>query len=437
MKKFKEYNRFIKTVILVLFTAVLAFLLILLSYWTRDLQREKKQRDLRKTLREAINTYGEKGFLEMLGVPAGNIYYDAGTYYNPDGTPLFNGEDANWTHTSEELLGIAIFEHCNKAVVHINTSASVSVSEFLDTVPQTGVGSGFFISADGYIITNHHVIDGASNIEVTLYDGTKYNAVVTGSDVENDIAVIKIEVPDNAEITTLAFANSDTLSVGQRVYAIGNPFGYDRTMASGIISGLSRPIRSSDGRVLLGMIQTDTPINPGSSGGPLLDSRGRVIGISTSIYSSTGFNQGMNFAVSSKTAEASSGDLIKYGKINRGWLDLVPVQLSRQIIEYASLKVNSGILISQVVPGGKADAAGLRGGNTQVRYGSSLIYLGGDVITSINGISVSEYSDLFTALSNTRPGEKVNVLVNRGGKQFNIKTELVERTSELVSFINR
>jgi S1-C subfamily serine protease len=332
---------------------------------------------------------------------------------------------------------MAVFEAASPAVVYISTIADSSVSSFLDVNVSIGTGSGFFVSSDGYICTNNHVISGSTSITVTTSEGTKYNATVVGTDQENDIAVLKINNKGGEVFPYLSFASSESLVVGQRVLAIGNPFGYDRTMAEGIISGLSRPIRDNSGNIMLGMIQTDATINPGNSGGPLLDTKGRVIGVCAEIYTSTGTSDGMNFAIAADTANSSVQDLIKYGKVNRGWIDIVPVQLSSQIVEYAGLKVDKGILVSQLVPNGKAQAAGMRGGTQQVMYGSSVIYLGGDVITSVNGMEVSEYSDLFNAMSNTRPGDKVTVIVNRNGSQIELKVELVERTSELVGWINR
>lgn len=427
--KFK--NKFLKILFIVLSAVFAIFLLLMLWFWTKSIESKKRQNELRKTMKEVIGIYGEKGLLEMAGVPVNDIFY------GDDGITLFKGDNASWTFSTGEIQNMTVFEKCNKAVVHISTQFANSVSDFLDVIPTNGVGSGFFITADGYILTNYHVVEDASYIVVTTFEAKRYEATVVGFDEENDIAVLKVSPLEGEAFSYLEFGDSDSLVVGQKVLAIGNPFGFDRTMASGIISGLSRPIRNEEGKVLLGMIQTDTPISPGNSGGPLLNSKGLVIGISTSIYSTSGINEGMNFAVASNTANASSQDLIKYGKINRGWIDIVPVQLTQQIIDYAGLKVKKGILVSQVVSGGKAEKAGIKGGNSQVKYGSSLIFLGGDVITSINGISVSEYGDLFTSLSNTRPGEKVNVIINRMGVEKAIKLELVERNSENVGWINR
>jgi len=398
--------------------------------WTVAIESKQRQAQLRDALQDVIDASGERGLLEMAGVPVNNIFY------GDTGVTLFQGDEASWNYSADELQNMSIFQKCNQAVVHIETKVS-NDSSYFDAVPTGDTGSGFLVSADGLIVTNEHVITDASVITVSLYDGSVYEAGLVGIDSENDIAVIRINVDEGTQLSYLEFGDSSTLSVGQKVLAIGNPFGYDRTMVTGIISGLSRPIRDEDGKVLLGMIQTDAPINPGNSGGPLLNTKGQVIGINTAIYSTSGTSQGMNFAVASNTAKASVNDIVKYGKVSRGWLDIVPVQLSQSIVDYAGLKVSKGLLVSQVVPGGKADSAGLKGGTSQVLYGSSVIYLGGDVITQVNDVDIEEYNDLFTALSNTRPGDKVSVVVNRNGSSVKLSIELVERNDENLGWITQ
>ena len=426
----KIRNRFVIILIVAASLVVATLAGIVLVRWTSAIESKQRVKELRTALADVIDTYGEKGLLEMAGVPVDDIYY------GESGVPLFMGDEAAWRYSDDELQNISIFEAANKAVVHIQTQVTDD-SSYFDAVPESDTGSGFFITADGLIVTNYHVIKDASIITVSLYDGSVYEAQLIGSDDENDVAVIRITPAQGAVISTLQFGDSDLLLVGQKVIAIGNPFGYDRTMVTGIISGLSRPIRDESGKVMLGMIQTSAPINPGNSGGPLLSTSGQVIGINTSIYSTSGTSQGMNFAVASNTAAASVNDIVNYGKVSRGWLDLVPVQLSQSIVDYAGLKVSKGLLVSQVVPGGLADQAGLRAGTQQVRYGNSVIYLGGDIITEINGFSITDYNDLFTALSNTRPGDTVPVTVYRNGNYIRLNIVLVERTEENLSWINR
>lgn len=426
----KIKNRFVLVLIIILALIVASLIGIVLVRWTSSIESKQRVNELRTALKEVIATSGEKGLLEMAGVPVDNIYY------GESGVSLFMGDKGSWTYSDDELQNIKIFQVCNKAVVHIETQVTDD-SSYFDAVPESDTGSGFFISTDGMIVTNYHVIKDASIITVSLHDGSVYEAQLLGADDENDIAVIKISPTADAELEILSFGDSESLVVGQKVIAIGNPFGYDRTLVTGIISGLSRPIRDENGRVLLGMVQTSAPINPGNSGGPLLNTEGDVIGINTSIYSTSGTSQGMNFAVASNTAAASVNDIVNYGKVNRGWLDIVPVQLSQAIVDYAGLKVTKGLLVSQIVPGGLADQAGLKAGNQQVRYGNSVIYLGGDIITEINGVTVSDYSDLFTALSNTKPGDVVTVFVDRNGITVRLNITLVERTEENLSWINR
>ena len=426
----KIKNRFVIFLIIVASLVVASLAGIVLVRWTNSIESKQRIKELRIALTDVIDEYGEKGLLEMAGVPVDDIYY------GDSGVSLFLGDEAAWQYSSDELQNISIFESSNTAVVHIETQVTDD-SSYFDAVPESDTGSGFFISSDGLIVTNYHVIKDASIITVSLHDGSVYEAQLIGSDDENDIAVIRITPTADADISTLSFGDSDSLLVGQKVIAIGNPFGYDRTMVTGIISGLSRPIRDESGKVLLGMIQTSAPINPGNSGGPLLNTKGQVIGINTSIYSTSGTSQGMNFAVASNTAAASVSDIVSYGKVSRGWLDIVPVQLSQSIVDYAGLKVSKGLLVSQIVPGGLADQAGLKAGTQQVRYGNSVIYLGGDIITEINGFSITDYNDLFTALSNTRPGDVVQVVVDRNGSQVKLNITLVERTEENLSWINR
>lgn len=426
----KIKNRFVLVLIIILSLVVATLVGIVLVRWTDSIESKHRVNELRAALEEVLETSGEKGLLEMAGVPVDNIYY------GESGVSLFLNDKGSWTYSDDELQNIKIFEESNKAVVHIETQITGD-SSYFDAVPESDTGSGFFISTDGLIVTNYHVIKDASIITVSLHDGSVYEAQLLGADDENDIAVIKISPTAGAEIETLSFGDSDSLMVGQKVIAIGNPFGYDRTMVTGIISGLSRPVRDESGKVLLGMIQTSAPINPGNSGGPLLSTEGKVIGINTSIYSTSGTSQGMNFAVESNTAAASVNDIINYGKVSRGWLDIVPVQLSQTIVDYAGLKVSKGLLVSQVVPGGLADQAGLKAGNQQRLYGNSVIYLGGDIITEINGVAVADYNDLFTALSNTKPGDTATVLVDRNGTKVRLNITLVERTKEYLSWINR
>jgi S1-C subfamily serine protease len=222
--------------------------------------------------------------------------------------------------------------------------------------------------------------------------------------------------------------------VGQHVLAIGNPFGYDRTLTTGIVSGLGRPVRTAERLVIRDMIQTDASINPGNSGGPLLDADGRMIGINTMIYSPSGGSVGIGFAVPVNTARRVVPELIDYGRVRRGWIEIFPVQLEPNIVRYGNLPVRRGIMVSEVKPEGNADQAGIRGGDRDraVRYGRSVIYFGGDIIVGVDGSRVQSLSDLFAALEDNKPGETVDVTVVRGrGKRVTLEVELAERPEDL------
>lgn len=335
---------------------------------------------------------------------------------------------SNVSYTQDEIQNINVYDICNEAVVNINTKVT-AYDWFLDPYVQDGgSGSGSIIDKRGYILTNVHVIQGATKIYVSLFDGTQYEAEIVGQDLDSDLAVIKFNPPDGMELKTISFGDSGSLKVGQKVIAIGNPFGMERTMTTGIISGLGRPIQNSNNRIIRNMIQTDTAINPGNSGGPLLDTSGRMVGINTMIMSSSGSSSGVGFAVPSETAVRVVADLIKYGKVQRGVIQVKLVQNSRRIAQYAGLDTASGMLVSEVTRGGNADKAGIRGGTEQVYYGNrnSVIYLGGDVITKIDNIKISTLADYYSALESKKPGDVVTVTVRRNRSDVTIKVTLSE-----------
>ena len=334
----------------------------------------------------------------------------------------------NSSYTQEELQNINVYSLCNEAVVNINTQVTAYDWFLQPYVQDGGSGSGSIIDKRGYILTNVHVIADATRIYVSLFDGTQYEAEVVGTDLDSDLAVIKFTPPAGMELKTIAFGDSSTLKVGQRVIAIGNPFGLERTMTTGIVSGLGRPIQNTNNRIIRGMVQTDAAINPGNSGGPLLDTNGKMIGINTMIQSSSGNSAGVGFAVPSTTAVRVVADLIKYGKVHRGTIDATVIQLSRRIAQYAGLDIANGVLISEVVKGGNAESAGLKGGTEAAYYGSrrDIIYIGGDVITQIDNIAVTSLADYYSALESKKPGDLVTVVVRRNRKNVTLKIKLVE-----------
>ncbi|MFP4441726.1 MAG: S1C family serine protease [Spirochaetia bacterium] len=333
----------------------------------------------------------------------------------------------------DELANISVYENRNKAVVNITTE-QLSYTWFLEPVPREGSsGSGSIIDKRGYVLTNNHVVENAYKVFITLSDGVQVEGNVVGSDPENDLAVLKFDPPNGKELNTIPMGSSSNLRVGQKVLAIGNPFAFDRTLTTGIVSGLGRPLRTDHNRLIQDMIQTDASINPGNSGGPLLDSQGNMIGINTMIYSPSGGSIGIGFAVPVDTAKRVVPELIEYGFVKRGWIDIYPIQLFPALVNYAGLPVEKGILVSKVYEGSNADKAGIRGGsrNKAVSYGSTVIQLGGDIIVGVDDESVASLADLFSALEDNKPDETVPVEIIRGRKKHTIEVKLSERPKQL------
>ena len=332
------------------------------------------------------------------------------------------------TYSQDELQNINVYNLCNEAVVNINTKVT-SYDWFLEPYVQDGgSGSGSIIDKRGYILTNVHVISGATKIYVSLFDGTQYEAEVVGQDLDSDLAVIKFNPPEGMSLKTISFGDSANLKVGQKVIAIGNPFGMERTMTTGIISGLGRPIQNSNNRIIRDMVQTDASINPGNSGGPLLDTNGRMIGINTMIMSSSGSSSGVGFAVPSATAVRVVSDLIKYGKVLRGTLDASIFPNSRRIAQYAGYDIASGVIVSKVARGGNAERAGMQGGSSAVYYGTrnNIVYIGGDIIIKIDNVSIGSIADYYSALESKKPGDTATIVVRRNRKDVTLKVTLGE-----------
>ncbi|TFG64311.1 MAG: trypsin-like serine protease [Spirochaetales bacterium] len=330
------------------------------------------------------------------------------------------------TYSADEMSNISVYEQFNSGVVNITTEI-VAYNWFLEPVPQEGgSGSGSIIDKRGYVLTNKHVVENAYKVFINLADGNQFDGEVVGTDPENDLAIVKFN-PGNENLVVIPFGSSSDLKVGQKVLAIGNPFGYERTLTTGIVSGLGRPVRTSNELVIKDMVQTDASINPGNSGGPLLDSQGKMIGINTMIYSPSGGSVGIGFAVSVDTAKRVVPELIQFGTVRRGWIDIIPVQLFPELVKYADLPVSKGLLVSQVSAKSSADAAGILGGTKPVRYGRSTIYIGGDIIVEVDGLAIESWADLYSSLEDNKPGEKVKVVVYRGQKKKDIIVTLSER----------
>jgi S1-C subfamily serine protease len=342
----------------------------------------------------------------------------------PLGTFELNQADAAPAYDTEEQQNIAVYKRALPSVVNI-TSTAVQFDFFYGPVPQQGQGSGFIIDKQGHILTNNHVIDNAQRVEVTLSDKHKYKATVVGVDKGHDLALLLINAP-NLQPATLA--ESQSLTVGQRVYAIGNPFGLSGTMTRGIISAI-RSIRGPNNNPIEDAIQTDAAVNPGNSGGPLLNSRGEVIGITT-LIANNGADQssGIGFAIPINTAKAVLEDFAKYGRVRRPALDISSLAIGPDVAQQIGLPADYGVLIQRVLPGGAAEKAGLRGGTQRAYQGNTPVMLGGDLIVAMDGQEITNPQDLAAEMNSHRAGDTVTLTIFRGRKRMDVKVTLSDAT---------
>ncbi len=324
--------------------------------------------------------------------------------------------------TPEEQINVMVYEQRNLGVVNISTR-SVRPDTFLTLAAVEGSGSGSVIDAQGHILTNHHVVDGARDINVTLYNGESFPAELVGQDPDNDIAVLKINAP-GALLFPIPIGDSSLLRVGMRILAIGNPFGLERTMSDGIISSLNRQLPSRNRRTMKSIIQIDAALNQGNSGGPLLNTRGELIGMNTAIATSTGDNAGIGFSIPSNTIRRVVPQLIQYGRVSRPTIGITRVYETEEGI---------GLLVVNVTPGGPADQAGIRGLKTmrkQVRragfnFEQEVIDpSSADLIIGVDNIKVTKADDLLTAIENKKAGDQVVLSIVRKGKQVNVPVVL-------------
>jgi S1-C subfamily serine protease len=323
---------------------------------------------------------------------------------------------------TEEQNNIEVYHKVIPSVVNI-TSTAVAFDFFYGPVPQEGQGSGFIIDKEGHILTNYHVVANAREVEVTLHNKKKYKADVIGTDRSHDLAVLQIK---GGAVTPAVLGDSKPLQVGQKVFAIGNPFGLAGTMTRGIISSL-RPIRTPDGASIDEAIQTDAAINPGNSGGPLLNSHGEVIGIN-SMIATGGSNQsaGIGFAIPINTAKAVIGDLITLGRVRRPSLGIRSLPIGPELAQEMGLAADNGILIVQILPGSAAEHAGLKGGNQRAYLGNTPVMIGGDLIVAIDGEEVGDQQDLANLMNKHRAGDTVTVTIYRGKRKMDVKVTLEE-----------
>ena len=323
--------------------------------------------------------------------------------------------------TVEEQTNIAVYEAVNRSVVNINTKATVATGLFLMEVPSEGAGSGIVLDREGHVLTNFHVVEGAREIQAVLYDGSAHAARVIGIDPATDVAVIKVEAPQ-AILHPVTFGMSNDLRVGQRVFAIGNPFGLERTLTTGIISSLNRSLPTKTGRTIKSIIQTDAAINPGNSGGPLVDSGSHLIGMTTAIASRTGQSAGVGFAIPVGTLSRIVPQLIRQGKVVRPDAGIARVYQS-----------DAGLVVAELAPDGPAERAGLRGFKIireRRRQGpftvesSRVDRAGADLIVAVAGQAVRTADDFLSAVESRNPGDEVLISVQREGHQLDVTVVL-------------
>ncbi len=327
--------------------------------------------------------------------------------------------------TLDEQNNIDIYRKAAPAVVNI-TSTVIQRDFFFGVVPRSGSGSGVIIDPKGYILTNNHVIENAQRIEVTLSSGNKLPGNLVGTDPYNDLAIIRIDAPSE-KLQTLPLGSSQDLQVGQKVIAIGNPFGLQQTLTTGIISSLERTIRSEQGQEMEDLIQTDAAINPGNSGGPLLDSDGKIIGLNTAIFSLSGGSMGIGFAIPVDTIKRISSELIEKGYVAHPWLGVTLFPLQPWLARELGLKAERGVMIVQIIRDGPADKAGLQGAKRVLRAGNAEIPVGGDVIVAFEEEAPESSEELVRMIRKKRPGDEVELRVLRENRFKKVRVVLGER----------
>ena len=327
---------------------------------------------------------------------------------------------------AEEQNNISVYHKNIASVVNVKSRA-VTFDFFYGLVPEEGQGSGFIIDKAGHVLTNYHVIAEARQVEVVLHNRKSYKATIVGTDRSHDLAVLLIKAPD---LQPMTLGDSTHLQVGQKVYAIGNPFGLAGTLTRGIVSSI-RSVQEPDGTAIDEAIQTDAAINPGNSGGPLLNWHGEVIGINTLIASNVGQSAGIGFAIPINTAKAVLNDLVTLGRVRRPALGVRTIPINSDLAEQMSLPADYGLLIVQVVAGGAADRAGLHGGNERAYLGNVPIMVGGDLIIAIDGEKIEDQQDLAQMMNKHRAGDTVHVTIFRGKKKLQVEVVLGEAKEQV------
>ena len=327
--------------------------------------------------------------------------------------------------SSDEVLNVRVYRQTSPAVANVLTKAT-EYDFWMDPVPVEGAGSGFVIDSKGYILTNFHVVQGAQSIEVVLGDQSRYTAKFIGADQRNDVALLKVE-PKGKPLLALPLGDSAALQVGQKVLAIGNPFGFQSTLTTGVVSALGRTVQTSQTTFIDQAIQTDAAINRGNSGGPLINSHGEVIGINSAIYTPSGTTAGIGFAIPINTAKRIAHDLITDGRVHQAFLGVETIPINESFAEALGLPAQEGLLVQTTTRGGPAAEAGIRGGDRVAQAGMRRFYVGGDVLTAIDGQKITSRVDVDLMLNKKRPGDDVSVTLFRGGRKIDVKVKLGER----------
>lgn len=388
---------------IILSSIVLIIVVSILGFWTYTYKIQKENESFERKMASIVKENGVEDLLNRSGLKVRDIYF------SDDGIDVFLKDDSDYRYSLSERENIYVFEKAKVSVIYI-TSYSQS---------QIKTGSGIILSKDGYILTNKHVIEGANSIEVKLIDDRILKAKLIGFDNETDLAVLKIEAND---LTAFKLLKSDWVVVGQKVIAIANPRGFERSLTTGVVSGLARPIRDLNKGIILDMIQTDALVSKGSSGGALLDNKGRLIGLITSMESSSGIFEATSFAVPVNTIIDVVSQLIEFKEVKRGWVDFEFINLDERLKEYGKLPTDKGLLVTKVDKEGKLKVEG-----SKVMYKNKSIQLSSDIITKVNNQEVNDFSDFYILLSASKPGDDITLSILRNKKEIQVNMKLIER----------
>ncbi|WP_031499637.1 S1C family serine protease [Bryobacter aggregatus] len=355
--------------------------------------------------------------------PRGLLSRATGGAVADTGAPLWSGPSVTRGAglSSDEVNNVEIYKMAHPATVFI-TSTTLRQDFFLQVYPSKATGSGFVINDRGQILTNFHVVNGSQELTVTTTDKKNYKAVVLDKDPDNDLALIQVETK-GAKLANLRLGDSDKVQIGQKVLAIGNPFGLEGTLTTGIVSSMGRAIGDENGRTLEGMIQTDASINPGNSGGPLLDSQGNVIGINTAIYGPNG-SIGIGFAMPINRAREMLDAYSSGRKYAPPILGVEVLPIAGDLAQELGYPAEGGLLVTKVRAGSAAAKAGIKGGTRTVQIGRYYIEIGGDLLVQINGRQAEDGNSIPRALRGKRAGDSVEIALIRSGKKVTVQATL-------------